>query len=78
MVEKSSTLPTPPVTWLTSPSCTVWILRVSATVEIEMPTDAPSERSRFSRLDPSVRICGGRVANALMLSGMKTSPMPRP
>ena len=44
----------------------------------EMPAEAPSERNRFSRLDPSVLRRGGRVPNALTLSGVKTSPMPRP
>ena len=31
-----------------------------------MPTDAPMLRSRLSRLDPSVRYCGGIVANAVV------------
>jgi len=47
-------------------------------ITIEMPTDEPMLRVRLSRLDPSVRSSGGRVAKAVAFRGMNTSPMPRP
>ena len=67
-----------PVTFEAMSEWAIWMLRASMTVVSEMPAEAPSERNRFRRLDPSVLRRGGRVPNALTLSGMKTSPMPRP
>ena len=54
------------------------MLRARSTVIHEIPAEAPSERNRFKRLDPSVRSAGLRVAKALTCKGMKTRPMPSP
>ena len=78
MVETSTMLVKEAVTcaarseWLTCRLC------ASCEVTIEIPTDEPTERDRLSKLDPSVRSIGGKVAKALALSGMNTSPMPIP
>src|SRR3546814_1196554 len=45
----------------------VWVLAPSSVVTTEMPTEAPTLRNRLSRLAPSVRHAGPRVAKATVL-----------
>jgi len=56
----------------------IWVLRDSIAITTEMPIELPTLRIRLKIAEPSVRRCTGKVAKAMVESGTKTKPRPKP